>query len=750
MNTLSHRIAAELHLPAPRVEATLALLQENATVPFIARYRKEATGGMDEVVIASIRDRHEQLQELEKRRGAIVHSLTERALLTPELEASIHGAETLAALEDVYLPFRPKRRTRAQVARERGLEPLADRLWQQIPADVPVVLAEAYVTVEAGDTNADQCVSDGQAALAGARDILAERMSEEAETRKVMRLLFARRGELLSSATKAARAADNDEVSASKKTSGKAGSTDNYAVFRDYFEWQEPADKAPGHRVLAMFRGEREGALSLSLRPDEAMALSALKRHFLKTQCAASRQVEEALEDGYRRLLAPAMETESRAQLKSRADEEAIAVFASNLRELLLAPPLGQKRVLALDPGFRTGAKLVCLDAQGTLLHYETIFPVTGGGKVAEAASRMRELVQRFDIESIAIGNGTASRETEAFVRELGLPSRISVVMVNESGASVYSASEVARREFPNHDVTVRGAVSIGRRLMDPLAELVKLDPKAIGVGQYQHDVDQTALHKALDDVVLSCVNSVGVELNTASAELLAHVSGLGPTLAENIVAHRKDNGPFQSRRELLAVRRLGPKAFEQCAGFLRIHGAANPLDASAVHPEAYAVVERMAHDLIQPQTGRPCTVADLIRDATLRDAVPLETYCSDTTGMPTLTDIMRELARPGRDPRPAFTAFAFAEGVHALSDLTPGMELPGIVTNVTKFGAFVDIGVHQDGLVHVSQLADRFIRDPAEVARVQQHVRVRVLEVDAARKRVSLTMKGVRQSDSV
>lgn len=715
MTNLLKRIAEELKLPSAKVEAVIALLQDSATVPFIARYRKEVTGGMDEVVIATIRDRHEQLQELEKRRAAILQSMQERELLTPELEREITKADTLAVLEDIYLPYRPKRRTRAQIARERGLAPLADILWKQDPRDIPQQAAKSFV-------DADKEIPDVETALAGARDILSERISEDAETRKVMRLMFSMRGQLVSTASKIAK-----------------GKEELAATYRDYFSWQEPAKSAPGHRILAMLRGEREEMLSLSLRPDEAMALASLRQHFVSGRSACSQQIEMAMEDGYKRLLAPSMENEARTIIKARADEEAISVFAANLRELLLGSPLGQKRVLALDPGFRTGAKLVCLDAQGALLHNETIYPVTGGPKVEEAGRRVTELVSKHKIEAIAIGNGTASRETEAFVRSLQLPASILIVMVNESGASVYSASDVARKEFPNHDVTVRGAVSIGRRMMDPLAELVKIDPKAIGVGQYQHDVDQGALKKSLEDVVVSCVNSVGVELNTASTELLTYVSGLGPSLASNIVAHRTENGPFSSRKELLKVKRLGPKAYEQCAGFLRIRNAKHPLDSSAVHPESYKVVERMAKDL-------GCSIEDLMRDETLRARIRLADYVTDTIGLPTLTDIVQELARPGRDPRPEFTTFSFAEGVHTLNDLTPGMELPGIVTNVTKFGAFVDIGVHQDGLVHISQLSDTFIKDPADVVRVQQRVMVRVLEVDLQRKRAGLTMKGVRQ----
>ncbi|NJB69173.1 uncharacterized protein GGQ74_002870 [Desulfobaculum xiamenense] len=704
------QIAKETGLPTARVRATADLLDGGATVPFIARYRKEVTGSMDEVQIAAVRDALTRLAELDRRREAILKSLVERELLTDELRRSVDGAATLAELEDVYLPHRPKRRTRAEAAREKGLAPLAKGILLQKGLD-PLKAAERFVNPEKGVESVDD-------ALAGARDIIAELVAEDRQTRESMRLVFAREG-----------------VVHSQLVKGKEAEA---ATYRDYFDWSEPVAKAPGHRVLAILRGEREGFLRVGLRPDEERALSRLKRRFVRTQGDDGAQVAMAVEDGYRRLLAPSMETETRAALKERADEEAIRVFADNLRELLLAPPLGRRRVLALDPGFRTGAKLVCLDAQGGLVHNDTIYPTHGGRKADEAAHTVRELCARHAIEAVAIGNGTAGRETETFVRALDLPGSPQVVMVDEAGASVYSASETARAEFPDHDVTVRGAVSIGRRLMDPLAELVKIDPKAIGVGQYQHDVDQKRLRAALDDVVEHCVNAVGVEVNTASAELLAFVSGLGPTLARNIVDWRAQNGPFASRAELKKVPRLGPKAFEQCAGFLRIADGREPLDASAVHPERYTLVRRMA-------TDAGCAVADLLHGANARARVNLSAYVTDEVGMPTLTDIMAELEKPGRDPRRTFEAFAFAD-VHSVADLELGMELPGIVTNVTKFGAFVDVGVHRDGLVHVSQLADRFVRDPAEVVRVRQRVRVRVTEVDRERERIALSMKGVPQ----
>ncbi len=705
------RIARELELAPQRVEAAATLLAEGASVPFIARYRKEATGSLDEVAITAIRDRLAQLAELDRRREAILASLAERELLTPAMEAELAAAETLARLEDIYLPLRPKRRTRATMARERGLEPLAEMLLAQEtrPAIDPETEARAFVNEERGVPNVD-------AALSGARDILAERVSEDARARDRMRALYADRGVLR------ARAAKGKEQEGVK--------------YKDYFDWQELAATAPSHRVLAMLRGEKEGFLVLHVAPEEEAALKILTRLFVMGNSPASVHVTLAVQDGYKRLLAPAMETEMRGALKERADAEAIRIFADNLRELLLAPPLGEKRVLALDPGFRTGCKLVCLDAQGKLLHHETIFPHTGGQRAEDAAAQMRDLCARLRIEAIAIGNGTAGRETEAFVRGLDLHREIAIVMVNESGASVYSASQAAREEFPDHDVTVRGAVSIGRRLMDPLAELIKIDPKSIGVGQYQHDVDQTALKHSLDDVVMSCVNGVGVDLNTASRQLLSYVSGLGPQLAKNIVAHREAHGPFARRKALLAVPRLGPKAFEQAAGFLRIRGGSNPLDASAVHPESYAIVAAMATDV-------GCSVADLMRDDEMRRRIELNRYVSDHVGLPTLQDILAELARPGRDPRERFEPFSFAPGIETIEDVQPGMRLPGLVTNVTAFGAFVDIGVHQDGLVHISQLADRFVRDPAEVVKVHQRVTVTVLDVDLARKRISLSMRG-------
>lgn len=716
-------LSAELGVPRSGITAAAALLDEGATVPFISRYRKEATGGLDETVITAIRDGMTRLRALDKRREAVIASLQERDLLTAELHGAVMQAATMTALEDVYLPYKPKRRTRAQMARERGLEPLADLLMQQRGRRVH---DDALAFITPDGTPKETAVPDSASALAGARDIVAERISEDTAARQALRQLFREKG-IISSA-----------VSKGKEEEG--------AKFRDWFAWSEPAAKAAGHRILALLRGEREGVLTVRLRPDDTAALTLLKRRFLKKQVPLHMQGSEetdsgnvvlAVEDAWKRLLIPALETETMHFFREQAEDQAIRVFAANLRDLMLAPPLGQKRVLAMDPGFRTGVKTVCLDEQGALLHHQTIYPHTGTGKAQEAASAVRRMAEQFGIEAIAIGNGTAGRETETFVKGLGLADHIAVVMVDEAGASVYSASETARREFPDHDVTVRGAVSIGRRLMDPLAELVKIDPKAIGVGQYQHDVNQTALKQALDDTVMSCVNHVGVELNTASAELLAYVSGLGPALASGIVAYRTQNGPFKSRSQLLKVPRLGPKAFEQAAGFLRIGTAlhdGNPLDATAVHPESYPVVERMAADA-------GTTVASLIADAGLRGAIRPEAYVTDTTGLPTLLDIVNELAKPGRDPRPAFELFRYAD-VHTLDDLQEGMVLPGVVTNVTAFGAFVDIGVHQDGLVHISQLADKFVRDPAEVVRVRQQVQVRVIEVDHKRRRISLSMK--------
>jgi protein Tex len=705
---ISHfkKIAGELSLSEKQVSITAGLLDEGATVPFISRYRKELTGSLDEVQVAAIRDRIQQLRELEKRRDAILKSLQELGKLTPELEKQVNAAETMTTLEDIYLPYRPKRKTRASIAREKGLQPLADLLLQQGPADVPAE-AERYIDPEKG-------VATIEDALAGARDILAEYFAEHAEARAEIRSLFLEKG-----------------VISSRVLPGKEESGIKY---RDYFEWSEPVKTAPSHRILAMRRGEKELILSLTVAPEDDDALAILNRRFLTGHNAASVQVGLAVSDGYKRLLRPSMETEVRLLTKKLADEEAIRVFAENARQLLLAAPMGQKRVMAVDPGFRTGCKVVCLDEQGQLLEYTAIFPHTGSGGEREADKTVRHLVEKYRIEAIAIGNGTAGRETESFIRKLDL-SGVSLVMVNESGASIYSASEVAREEFPDQDVTVRGAVSIGRRLMDPLAELVKIDPKSIGVGQYQHDVDQNKLQTSLDDTVISCVNAVGVELNTASKQILSYISGLGPALAQNIVEYRNKNGAFRRREELKKVPRLGDKAFEQAAGFLRIRNAGHPLDSSAVHPERYALVEQMAKDL-------GCSVEDLMKNDQLRKKISLQKYVSESVGLPTLHDILNELAKPGRDPREQFEAFSFEEGVNEIGDLKVGMKLTGIVTNITNFGAFVDIGVHQDGLVHLSQLSNRFVKDPNEVVKVHQKVEVTVTEVDVNRKRISLTMK--------
>jgi len=708
-------IATELEINPRQVAATAALLDEGGTVPFISRYRKEATGSLDEVAVMAIRDRLEQLAELDKRRGAIVKSLTERELLTPELQRRIAGAPTLAVLEDLYLPYRPKRRTRATIAREKGLAPLAT--WLVAEAALPGGAASGASPEDQAEAHVDpeKEVATVAEALAGARDIVAEIVNEDAAARAGLRELFITRGTVRS-----------------KLISGKENEG---AKFRDYFDWEEPVRSAPGHRILAMRRGEKEKILSMRIAPPEEGALSLLERQFVRNSSPAAQQVKQAVQDSYRRLLSLALETEIRLDMKKAADEEAIGVFSANLRELLLAAPLGPRRLMALDPGFRTGCKLVVLDRQGDLVHHDTIYPHTGGAKAAQAGEVVEALVARHGIEAIAIGNGTASRETEAFVRKLDLAGSPVVVMVNESGASIYSASDVARKEFPDHDVTVRGSVSIGRRLMDPLAELVKLEPKSIGVGQYQHDVDQKALARGLDDVVSSCVNTVGVDVNTASSELLHYVSGLGPQLADNIVAWRTENGAFASRAQLKKVPRLGPKAFEQAAGFLRIHGGRNPLDASAVHPESYDLVRTMAKDA-------GVAVADLVGDEQATRSMPLSSYVTDTVGLPTLQDIVAELAKPGRDPREQFEVFNFADGIEKLEDLEQGMRLPGIVTNVTNFGAFIDVGVHQDGLAHISQLADRFVRDPNEVVKVGQSVSVTVLDVDLERKRISLSLK--------
>jgi len=706
-NTTRHQdiISKEMQLKDGQVAAVETLLEDGGTVPFIARYRKEATGLLDEIQIAAIRDRLVQLAELDKRRKTIINSLAERDLLQPALHKAVLAAPNLTILEDVYLPHRLKRRTRSLIAREKGLEPLAQAIFQQ---DNRSLDTEKFVSIDKGVTSSDE-------ALAGARDIIAEWISEDSAVRAGLRRLFVGKVIIISKVVK-----KNQEAG---------------AKFRDYFEWQEPAAKVAGHRLLAMLRGENEKILKLSMRPPEEAALEFLGRKYGGGSGATATQIKLAVADSYKRLLGPSLENELRAELKEQADREAIQVFVDNLRELLLASPLGHKRVMALDPGFRTGAKLVCLDEQGRLLHSTTIYPTHSGEKNHEAGQITRKLCLKYKIEAIAIGNGTAGRETESFVRGLSLGEGIIITMVDESGASIYSASETARMEFPDHDLTVRGSVSIGRRLQDPLAELVKLDPKVIGVGQYQHDVNQGALKKSLDDTVASCVNNVGVELNSASAELLAHVSGLGPVLAKNIVQYRNDNGPFATRKLVLKVPRLGKKAFEQCAGFLRIRGANNPLDASAVHPERYGIVEQMAKDC---NAG----VVDLIEDSEIRAAVDIRRYVSDDVGLPTLNDIMAELAKPGRDPREKFSEFSFCEDINSMDDLEPGMKLPGIITNVTKFGAFVDIGVHQDGLIHISQLADRFIKDPSEVVKVRQQVMIRVLDVDLQRKRISLSMK--------
>ena len=705
---MSHEIiiSKELSITQKQVSTTLALLDEGATIPFISRYRKEMTGSLDEVQITAIRDRIQQLRDLDKRKEAILKSIQDQGKLTLELEALVKGAETMSSLEDIYLPYKPKRRTRALIAREKGLQPLADFLLQQQTGDIES-FSQQFISEEVGVHNTEE-------ALAGARDIIAEAIAEDAEVRARVRKVFLEKGDFVS------RVIPGKEEAALK--------------YKDYFEWSEPLAKAPSHRVLAMRRGEKEELLYLDIAVEEDLVIPKIEPIYIKGKNEASKQVELALYDGYKRLLKPSMETEIRVLTRQRADEEAIKVFADNVRQLLLAAPLGQKRLMAIDPGFRTGCKTVVLDEQGNLLENTAIFPHNGAGGVAEAERTIKYLVSKYDVEAIAIGNGTAGRETEDFVRKLGL-STVTVVMVNESGASIYSASDVAREEFPDYDVTVRGAVSIGRRLMDPLAELVKIDPKSIGVGQYQHDVDQNKLQTALDDTVMSCVNAVGVELNTASKQILAYISGLGPALAQQIVNYRKENGPFSSRRDLKKVPRLGDKAFEQAAGFLRIRNAKHPLDASAVHPERYALVEQMAKDL-------GVQVIELMKDDQLRNKIDLKQYITDEVGLPTLNDIMAELAKPGLDPREQFEAFSFTEGVNSISDLKVGMKLPGIVTNITNFGAFVDIGVHQDGLVHLSQLANHFVSDPHEIVKVQQPVMVTVTEVDEKRSRIALSMK--------
>ena len=703
-------IASQLNLGVRQVEKTIELLEAGATVPFIARYRKEATGNLNEVQIAAIRDLLLKLKEIDKRRAAILQSIEEQGKLTPELRASIEQASTMTDLEDLYLPYKPKRKTRASVAVERGLQPLADALQKQYKCSVEQ-LAMPFVNEAKGVENVDD-------ALAGARDIIAERVSEDIAARNRVRNIF-RRSAMLSSKV----------VKAKEEEAGK---------FQSWFDWKENAMRAPSHRILAMFRGEAEGLLRVKIAPeDDEPVLEALERQFVRGNYESSQQVASAVRDSYKRLISPSIETEYYNLLKERADREAIKVFAENLRQLLLASPLGQKRTLAIDPGFRTGCKVVCLDAQGQLIHNETIYPFTSVREERAAVSKLEALVEAFKIEAIAIGNGTAGRETEEVVKRCRFKSKVIAVMVSENGASVYSASDVAREEFPDYDVTVRGAVSIGRRLMDPLSELVKIDPKSIGVGQYQHDVDQTMLHDSLEDVVVSCVNSVGVELNTASKELLSYVSGIGPVLARRIVDYRNRNGAFRSRHELMKVERLGEKAFEQCAGFLRVRESDNPLDRSAVHPERYALVERMA-------AGVGASVEELMKNKDLRSKIDINRFVSDDCGLPTLQDIMKEFDKPGLDPRAKFEVFEFDKNVTKIEDLQEGMVLPGIVTNITAFGAFVDVGVHQDGLVHISQLANRRVNDPNEVVHLHQHVQVKVMEVDLRRHRISLSMKNI------
>ena len=702
-------IAGELHLSEHAVENTLKLLDEGCTIPFISRYRKERTGGLDEVQITAISDRKERLQEIAKRKETITKTISEQQKMTPELQKRIDDCWEMTTLEDIYLPYKPKRRTRAQVAREQGLEPLATLLMMQREAN-PEQVAKRFVK---GD------IATATDAIKGAQDIIAEQVSEDERSRNQVRSAFRREAFIESKVVKAKK--DTDEAQ----------------KYSDYFEWEEPLKRCSSHRMLAMLRGQSEGILRISLTIDDEEAIQRLQHNFVRGNGSCQRLVGEAVEDGYKRLLLPSIETEFTNMSKEKADEEAIRVFAENLRQLLLSAPLGQIRVMGVDPGFRTGCKVVCLDAQGNLLHHEAIFPHPPVNHRMQASVHMQEMIKKYQIEAIAIGNGTASRETKEFVSDV--TKDIAVYVVSEDGASVYSASKVARDEFPDEDVTVRGAVSIGRRLMDPLAELVKIDPKSIGVGQYQHDVDQTKLKHSLDHTVESCVNLVGVNLNTASQQLLTYVSGLGPVLAQNIVDYRRENGAFTSRAQLKKVPRLGPAAYQQCAGFLRIPNAKNPLDNSAVHPESYSVVEKMAQDC-------HCTVSDLISHPEKRAQIDIKHYVTDDIGLPTLTDIMKELEKPGRDPREQIEEFEFDSCVQTIDDLREGMELPGIVTNITNFGAFVDIGVHQDGLVHVSQLADRFVSDPTQVVRLHQHVRVRVIGIDLRRQRISLSMKGMKK----
>ena len=722
-NIFARLIATALNLQEKAVANTLALLEEGCTIPFISRYRKERTGGLDEVQIAAISDRFDKLQEIQKRKETVIKTITDLGKLTPELQKRIDDCWDATELEDIYLPYKPKRRTRAQVAREQGLEPLAQILLLQRERDPERAALSLLASLHSSLSVAD--------ALKGAQDIIAETVSEDERSRQQLRNAFSRQAFITSKVVKAK--ADSDEA----------------AKYSDYFDWQEPLKRCSSHRLLAMRRGESEGILRISISPNDEEAVERLKRHYVYGNTPCGKLVAEAIDDGYKRLLKPAIETEFAALSKERADEEAIRVFAENLRQLLLGAPLGQKRVMGIDPGFRTGCKVVCLDAQGTLLHHDAIFPHPPVNKRTESAIAIQKMIQKYKIEAISIGNGTASRETNNFIKDV-LAGRYNidtkkqtettqpqVFTVSEDGASVYSASKIAREEFPDEDVTVRGAVSIGRRLMDPLAELVKIDPKSIGVGQYQHDVDQAQLKHSLDQTVESCVNLVGVNLNTASQHLLMYVSGLGPTLAKNIVDYRRENGAFTSRAQLKKVPRLGPSAFQQCAGFLRIPDAKNPLDNSAVHPESYAVVEQMAKD-------QGCSVADLINNKEKREAIDIKRYVTAEIGIPTLTDIMQELEKPGRDPREQIEEFEFDKNVSTVDDLVEGMILPGIVTNITNFGAFVDIGVHQDGLIHISQMANRRIAHPADVVKLHQHLRVRVIEIDRRRNRISLSLKGI------
>ena len=709
IKTYANIIAKKLNLNGRYVENTLQLLEEGCTIPFISRYRKERTGNMDEVQIAAISEANDKLKDIDKRKETVVKTITEQGKMTDELQRRIEDCWDANELEDIYMPFKPKRRTKAQMARELGLEPLSVILMMQRESN-PETAAKRFVK---------EGVKDVAAAIKGAQDIIAETVSEDERSRQQVRSAFRR-----------------EAIISSKVVKAKAD-TEEAAKFSDYFDFSEPLKRCSSHRLLAMRRGENEGILRISISADDEGCIDRVKRFFVRGYGKCSSLVGEAVEDSYKRLLKPAIETEFANLSKEKADEEAINVFTENLRQLLLSAPLGQKRVMGVDPGFRTGCKVVCLDEQGNLLHHEAIFPHPPVNKPQQAAQQVEKMVERFNIEAIAIGNGTASRETTAFIKSLHFNHDVKQFVVSEDGASVYSASKTAREEFPDEDVTVRGAVSIGRRLMDPLAELVKIDPKSIGVGQYQHDVDQTKLKKSLDLTVESCVNTVGVNLNTASQHLLTYVSGLGPTLAKNIVEYRKENGAFTSRAQLKKVSRLGPSAFEQCAGFLRIPGAKNPLDNSAVHPESYKIVEQMAKDC-------HCTVSDLIKDKKKRESIDIKRYISDTIGIPTLTDIIKELEKPGRDPREQIEAFEFDKNVTTVDDLMEGMILPGIVTNITNFGAFVDVGVHQDGLVHISQLADRYVSDPTQVVKLHQHVKVRVVEVDRKRNRISLSMKGV------